>query len=94
MGSRNIRCTSNFRVSAFSDLHRKNKKLSSNEWIDRPLDKGKTCLRYRRKQTDGLAFYPGPGALHKIDTAIDFVKIERKRQKTGAVEYGIFGYRR
>ena len=52
------------------------------------------CLRNRRKQTDGLAFYPGPGALHKIDTAIDFVKIERKRQKTEAVEDGIFGYRR
>ena len=47
------------------------------------------CLRNRRKQTDGLAFYPGPGALHKIDTAIDFVKIERKRQKQGqqSMEY-------
>ena len=31
---------------------------------------------------------------HKIDTGIDFVKIERKGQKTGAAEYGIFGYRR
>ena len=52
------------------------------------------CLRNRRKQTDWLAFYPGHGASHKIDMAIDFIKIERKRQKTGAVEYGIFGYRR
>ena len=48
MGTRNIRCISNFRVSAFSDLHHKNKKLSSNEWADRPPDRDKTGRRYRQ----------------------------------------------
>ena len=51
MGTRNIRCISNFRVSAFSDLHHKNKKLSSNEWADRPPDRDKTGRRYRQRFT-------------------------------------------
>ena len=57
MGTRNIRCISNFRVSAFSDLHHKNKKLSSNEWADRPPDRDKTGRRYRQNPRMSHAFY-------------------------------------
>lgn len=56
MGTRNIRCISNFRVSAFSDLHHKNKKLSSNEWADRPPDRDKTGRRYRQNPRMSHAF--------------------------------------
>ena len=52
-----IRCISNFRVSAFSDLHHKNKKLSSNEWADRPPDRDKTGRRYRQNPRMSHAFY-------------------------------------